>query len=88
MATISIDVEELNILRESLQVAKFEAQKCAAIALILNGRLDEDENPEEFYLSYILVEGDSGFPAICEADKYLSRLQESVNEQTAQGASA
>lgn len=89
MATISIDVEELDRLRESLGRAKYEAERCAAIALVLQERLDgDDKTTTEFYLSTLLVEGDSGFPAICEADKYLCRLQESVNEKTAHGASA
>ncbi len=79
MATISIEVEELRTLSENLHRAKYEAERCAAIALVLQERLDgDDKTTTEFYLSAILVEGDSGFPAICAAAKYLDTLKESI----------
>ncbi|AFK62777.1 hypothetical protein TKWG_13265 [Advenella kashmirensis WT001] len=84
MATISIDVEELNVLRESLETAKYEAERSVALSIALRDRLENGQDTTtEYFLSTLLVEGDSGYSAISSTAKYLDKLKESVNEQTA-----
>lgn len=79
MATISIDVEELSRLRESLETAKYEAERCVALSIAVRDRLENGQDTTtEYFLSTLIVEGDSGYSAISSAAKYLDKLKASI----------